>query len=197
MERAERIGLGVAVVGHVVLLILLSLSLSLAKIPRTQLSDPMDVQFVDKVGLTSAAPKVSQEAKEISADEMPAVTTIIATSRGSSATKRTSMVITRATPLVTKKPIASALARWARVLSSSAIARAIGGHSQPPNPVRFASNNTAHTTHMIVKSIEPRIGKSAIDMTMNRKAEAKKRLARRRLIHSARATSDCDMAYSL
>lgn len=62
MERAERIGLSVAVVGHVVLLILLSLSLSLAKIPRTQLSDPMDVQFVDKVGLTSAAPKVSQEA---------------------------------------------------------------------------------------------------------------------------------------
>ncbi|WP_454886118.1 cell envelope biogenesis protein TolA [Sphingomonas oryzagri] len=62
MERAERIGLSVAVVGHVALLILLSLSLSLAKIPRTQLSDPMDVQFVDKVGKTSAAPKVSQEA---------------------------------------------------------------------------------------------------------------------------------------
>lgn len=62
MERAERIGLSVAVVGHVALLVLLSLSLSLAKIPRTQLSDPMDVQFVDKVGKTSAAPKVSQEA---------------------------------------------------------------------------------------------------------------------------------------
>jgi len=62
MERAERIGLGVAVAGHVALLVLLSLSLSLAKIPKTQLSDPMDVQFVDKVGKTSAAPKVSQEA---------------------------------------------------------------------------------------------------------------------------------------
>ncbi|MDH7641051.1 cell envelope biogenesis protein TolA [Sphingomonas oryzagri] len=62
MERAERIGLGVALAGHVALLVLLSLSLSLAKIPKSQLSDPMDVQFVDKVGLTSAAPKVSQEA---------------------------------------------------------------------------------------------------------------------------------------
>jgi outer membrane biosynthesis protein TonB len=62
MERAERIGLGVAVAGHVALLVLLSLSLSLARIPKTQLSDPMDVQFVDKVGLKSAAPKVSQEA---------------------------------------------------------------------------------------------------------------------------------------
>ena len=57
MERAERIGLGVAVAGHVALLVLLSLSLSLAKIPQSQLSDPMDVQFVDKVGKTSPRPR--------------------------------------------------------------------------------------------------------------------------------------------
>jgi outer membrane biosynthesis protein TonB len=62
MDRAERTGLGVAAAGHVALFVLLSLSLFSARIPKPPVADPMDVQFVDKVGLTSAAPKVAQEA---------------------------------------------------------------------------------------------------------------------------------------
>jgi outer membrane biosynthesis protein TonB len=62
VERAERIGLGVAAAGHVGLFVLLSLSLFAARIPKPPVADPMDVQFVDMVGKTSAAPKVAQEA---------------------------------------------------------------------------------------------------------------------------------------
>lgn len=62
MERAERYGLGVAAAGHVALFVVLSLSLFSARIPKPPVADTMDVQLVDKVGLTSAAPKVSQEA---------------------------------------------------------------------------------------------------------------------------------------
>lgn len=62
MERAEKTGLGIAAAGHVALFVLLSLSLFSARVPKPPLADPMDVQFVDKVGLASAAPKVSQEA---------------------------------------------------------------------------------------------------------------------------------------
>ena len=62
MERAERYGLGVAAAGHVALFVALSLSLFSARIPKPPVADTMDVQLVDKVGLTSAAPKVAQEA---------------------------------------------------------------------------------------------------------------------------------------
>ena len=62
MERAERYGLGVAAAGHVALFVVLSLSLFSARIPKPPVADTMDVQLVDKVGLTSAAPKVAQEA---------------------------------------------------------------------------------------------------------------------------------------
>ena len=62
MERAERYGLGVAALGHVALFVALSLSLFSARIPKPPVADTMDVQLVDKVGLTSAAPKVAQEA---------------------------------------------------------------------------------------------------------------------------------------
>jgi outer membrane biosynthesis protein TonB len=62
MDRAERYGLSIAAVGHIALFVALSLSLLTARIPKPPIADPMDVQFVDKVGLTSAAPKVSQEA---------------------------------------------------------------------------------------------------------------------------------------
>ena len=62
MERAERYGLGVAAVGHVALFVALSLSLFSARVPRPPVADTMDVQLVDKVGLTSAAPQVAQEA---------------------------------------------------------------------------------------------------------------------------------------
>ena len=62
MDRAERTGLGVAAIGHIALFVALSLSLFSARIPKPPIADTMDVQFVDKVGKTSAAPKVSQEA---------------------------------------------------------------------------------------------------------------------------------------
>ena len=62
MERAERIGFGVALVGHVALFAALSLSLLSARIPKPPVADTMDVQLVKDVGPTSAAPKVSQEA---------------------------------------------------------------------------------------------------------------------------------------
>jgi outer membrane biosynthesis protein TonB len=62
MERAERYGLGVAVAGHLALFVVLSLSLFSARIPKPPVADTMDVQLVDKVGLTSAAPKVATEA---------------------------------------------------------------------------------------------------------------------------------------
>jgi outer membrane biosynthesis protein TonB len=62
MDRAEKTGVGVAVVGHVALFIALSLSLFSARVPKPLVADTMDVQLVDKVGLTSAAPKVATEA---------------------------------------------------------------------------------------------------------------------------------------
>ena len=54
MQRAERAGLGLSVVGHVGLLAILSLNLmSVRELPK--LSEPMDVMLVDKAGLISAA----------------------------------------------------------------------------------------------------------------------------------------------
>jgi len=63
MDRAERAGLGVSVVGHGALLAILSLNLmSVREMPK--LSEPMDVMLVDKVGLTAGAPEVSKEAPQ-------------------------------------------------------------------------------------------------------------------------------------
>lgn len=61
MDRVERGALVVAVVGHVALFALLSLGLvSTAKLPPLD-SQPIDVQFVDAIGLQSAAPKAATE----------------------------------------------------------------------------------------------------------------------------------------
>ncbi len=62
MDRAERIGIGVALVGHAALFALLSLSLFSARVPKPPVAQTMDVQLVKDVGPTSSAPKVSQEA---------------------------------------------------------------------------------------------------------------------------------------
>jgi outer membrane biosynthesis protein TonB len=62
MDRAERSGFAVAIVGHVLLFGALSLGLLTARIPKPPLADTMDVTITDKVGLTSAAPKVATEA---------------------------------------------------------------------------------------------------------------------------------------
>ncbi|WP_157215021.1 cell envelope biogenesis protein TolA [Flavisphingomonas formosensis] len=56
MDRAERNGLGIAIVAHALLLAALSIKLMpSAKIPLK--SDPMEVQLVGEIGLQSAAPK--------------------------------------------------------------------------------------------------------------------------------------------
>jgi outer membrane biosynthesis protein TonB len=62
MDRAERNGFAVALVGHVLLFGALSLGLLTARIPKPPIADSMDVTITDKVGLTSAAPKVATEA---------------------------------------------------------------------------------------------------------------------------------------
>lgn len=70
MQKAERAGLGLSVVGHVALLAILSLNLmSVREMPK--LSEPMDVMLVDKAGLLSAAPEMSKEAPQ--AAEAPEV----------------------------------------------------------------------------------------------------------------------------
>lgn len=71
MERAERIGLGVATVGHVLLFGILSLGLvTRAKLPPPR-NEPIDVVLVDAIGLRSAAPDAAQEAPAPS--EAPAI----------------------------------------------------------------------------------------------------------------------------
>lgn len=60
MDRAEATGFGVALAGHVALLAALSLGFaSVTKMPVT--NPPIEVSFVDEVGLESAAPVISRE----------------------------------------------------------------------------------------------------------------------------------------
>lgn len=59
MERAEKIGLGVATAGHVLLFGLLSAGFLTTPNPLKLNSPPMDVSLVDEVALKSTAPLVS------------------------------------------------------------------------------------------------------------------------------------------
>ncbi len=59
MQRAEATGLGVAVVGHALLFGALSLGLMIAPKPIPPLTQPVDIQIVDEVGLTDTAPDPS------------------------------------------------------------------------------------------------------------------------------------------
>lgn len=61
MERAEKIGLGVATAGHVLLFGLLSVGFLATPNPLKLNSPPMDVSLVDEVALKSAAPQVSTQ----------------------------------------------------------------------------------------------------------------------------------------
>lgn len=61
MDRAEKIGLGVATAGHVLLFGLLSAGFLTTPNPLKLNSPPMDVSLVDEVALKSAAPLVSSE----------------------------------------------------------------------------------------------------------------------------------------
>ncbi len=61
MERAEKIGLGVATAGHVLLFGLLSAGFLSTPNPLKLNSPPMDVSLVDEVALKSMAPQVSTQ----------------------------------------------------------------------------------------------------------------------------------------
>lgn len=61
MDRAEATGLGVAFAGHALLLAILSVGFA-ASTRKPILSEPMEVAFVDEVGLESTAPTPSNEA---------------------------------------------------------------------------------------------------------------------------------------
>ena len=61
MERAEKIGLGVATAGHVLLFGLLSVGFLATPNPLKLNSPPMDVSLVDEVDLRSMAPQVSTQ----------------------------------------------------------------------------------------------------------------------------------------
>lgn len=58
MDRAEVAGLGVATAGHAALLVALSLGFASTRLPVTK-SDPIEVSFVEEVGLESTAPSPS------------------------------------------------------------------------------------------------------------------------------------------
>ena len=61
MERAEKIGLGVATAGHVLLFGLLSAGFLSTPNPLKLNSPPMDVSLVDEVALKSTAPQISTQ----------------------------------------------------------------------------------------------------------------------------------------
>ncbi len=61
MDRAEATGLGLALAGHAVLLAILSLGLATAT-KKPLLSEPMEVSFVEEVGLKSAVTELNTEA---------------------------------------------------------------------------------------------------------------------------------------
>src|SRR3546814_7869052 len=69
MERAEKIGLGIATAGHVLLFGVLSANFLGNPNPLKLRTPPMDVQFVEKVGLEMAAPRLSHE--EMAPNEAP------------------------------------------------------------------------------------------------------------------------------
>lgn len=69
MEKSERLGLSVAVVGHVALFAVLSLGI--ASRPELKMpTDPIAVQLTDEVGLVSTAPKPVTEAATATAPEV-------------------------------------------------------------------------------------------------------------------------------
>jgi outer membrane biosynthesis protein TonB len=58
MDRAEIAGLGVATAGHAALLVALTFGFAATRLPAPK-SDPIEVSFVDEIGLESTAPSPS------------------------------------------------------------------------------------------------------------------------------------------
>ena len=71
MERAEKIGLGIATAGHVLLFGVLSSGFFSTPNPLNLRTPPIEVQLVDEVGLEMAAPKISLE--EMAASQAPEI----------------------------------------------------------------------------------------------------------------------------
>lgn len=71
MERAEKIGLGIATAGHVLLFGVLSVGFLSTPNPLKLRTPPIEVQLVDEVGLEMAEPKISRE--EMRASQAPEV----------------------------------------------------------------------------------------------------------------------------
>ncbi|HEX8622327.1 MAG TPA: TonB C-terminal domain-containing protein [Allosphingosinicella sp.] len=73
MDRAEAAGLGVATAGHAALLVALSLGFAATRLP-TPKSDPIEVSFVEEVGLESSSPtpQAPQPAPAAAAEALPA-----------------------------------------------------------------------------------------------------------------------------
>ena len=69
MDRSEATGLGIALVGHAVLFGILSVGLASAPKPKPPLTDPIDVQLVDLIGLRSASPAPAEEPSPSEAEE--------------------------------------------------------------------------------------------------------------------------------
>jgi outer membrane biosynthesis protein TonB len=60
MDRADAAGFGIAAAGHVALLAALSVGFAVSKMPEIR-STPIEVAFVDEVGLESTSPTPTQE----------------------------------------------------------------------------------------------------------------------------------------
>lgn len=68
MDRSEATGFGIATAGHVGLFALLSVGFATTQIPQVR-NDPIEVAFVDEVGLESTAPDPVAEAAPLAAPE--------------------------------------------------------------------------------------------------------------------------------
>jgi outer membrane biosynthesis protein TonB len=74
IDRAEAAGIGVATLGHVALLVALSVGFAATRLPAPR-SDPIEVSFVEEVGLESAAPvpSAAEPAPLLAPEEGPPV----------------------------------------------------------------------------------------------------------------------------
>jgi outer membrane biosynthesis protein TonB len=72
IDRAEAAGLGVATIGHVALLVALSVGFAATRLPAPK-SDPIEVSFVEEIGLESTAPtpSVAESAPLLAPEEGP------------------------------------------------------------------------------------------------------------------------------
>jgi len=71
VDRADGAGLSAAVIGHLALLAMLTLTIAHRKPPAVPRADVMDVQLVDAIGLTSSAPApAAEQPRQVEAPEL-------------------------------------------------------------------------------------------------------------------------------